>query len=199
MEHNTILAAIQNLGNRINGLFAPKNATDTLADGTVVSVPEEGDWTGKPITLEDGTPLPDGEYTLASGRMITVAGGNVATVKDPEAKTEETPEDMDLKEKLATAEAKNAANEARIKELESAIEASTKTAQTAEAKAKSFENKLNTEVKNLSVELEKLKNTTAGDTTPPAKAIKQSNGLPVAQDGFQRFIQEKVINPRNTD
>jgi ATP-dependent protease ClpP protease subunit len=199
MEHNTILAAIQNLGNRINGLFAPKNVTDTLADGTVVSVPEEGDWTGKPITLEDGTPLPDGEYTLDGGRMITVAGGTIATVKDPEAKTEETPEDMDLKEKLAAAEARATALEARNKELESAIEASTKTAQTAEAKAKSFENKLNTEVKNLSVELEKLKNTTAGDTTPPAKAIKQSNGLPVAQDGFQRFIQEKVINPRNTD
>ncbi len=200
MEQNTIVAAIENLGKKISNLFAPKNVTDTLADGTVVIVPEEGDWTGKPITTEDGTALPDGDYTLASGRMITVAGGAITTVTDPQAKTEDNPTDMELKDKLAAAEAKNTANEARIKELESAIEASTKTAQTAEAKAKSFENKLNTEVKTLKADLDKLKATTAGDPTPPGKATKTiiTNQGEIS-DPQQAWFKKNVIDKRNTD
>lgn len=61
----------------------------TLADGTVILTPEEGKWIGKPITLENGTPLPPGEYTLAnglhsSGGIIVVGkNGNVAEVREP--------------------------------------------------------------------------------------------------------------------
>jgi hypothetical protein len=197
MENKSILEGINNLSKMVAKFFNPKNSTETLSDGRIIVTPEEGDWTGQPITLEDGTPLEDGSYTLASGRTITVAGGAVTEVKEPEAKTEEKteeekPEDMELKEKLATAEA-------RIKELESAIEASTKTAQTAEAKAKSFENKLNTEVKAVKDELEKLKNTTAGDATPPKKAEKVITNQSVPVDGFQAWAKKNLFDTRNTD
>lgn len=61
----------------------------TLADGTVILTPEEGKWIGKPITLEDGTPLAPGEYVLAntrdsSGRIIVIGkDGNVKEVREP--------------------------------------------------------------------------------------------------------------------
>lgn len=199
MESNTILAKLDNIHKMITNFFSPKNMTETLADGRVVVTPEEGDWTGKPITLEDGTPLEDGTYTLSTGREITVAGGTITEVKEPEAKTEEKPieaekpEDMELKEKLATAEA-------RIKELESAIEASTKTAQQAEAKAKSFENKLNTDLKAVQAELAKIKNETAGDKTPPVLAQKVVNGgHPAVNDPFQAWAKKNLFDTRNTD
>jgi ATP-dependent protease ClpP protease subunit len=190
-------SALNKIMNMISQLFSPENRTETLSDGRIIVTPEEGDWTGQPITLEDGTPLEDGSYTLASGRTITVAGGAITEVIEPEAKTEEKteeekPEDMELKEKLATAEA-------RIKELESAIEASTKTATQAEAKAKSFENKLNTEVKAVKDELEKLKNTTAGDATPPKKAEKVITNNAVPTDGFQAWAKKNLFDTRNTD
>lgn len=197
MEKNSMTSKIDRLFNMISLYFNPKNMTETLADGRVVITPEEGDWTGKPITLEDGTPLEDGSYTLSTGREITVAGGAITEVKEPEAKTEtpteeEKPEDMELKEKLASAEA-------RIKELESAIEASTKTAAQAEAKAKSFENKLNTDLKAVQAELARIKNETAGDKTPPKLAEKQiTNGIPVS-DPFQAWAKKNLFDTRNTD
>jgi ATP-dependent protease ClpP protease subunit len=198
MENKSILEGINNLSKMVAKFFNPKNATETLSDGRVVVTPDDEDWTGKPITLEDGTPLEDGTFTLSGGAIITVAGGAITEKKEPEAKTKETkpeeekPEDMELKEKLATAEA-------RIKELESAIEASTKTATTAEAKAKSFENKLNTEVKAVKDELEKLKNTTAGDSTPPKKAEKVITNQAQPTDGFQAWAKTNLFDKRNTD
>ena len=48
-----------------------KNMTDTLSDGKAITIQsEDGDWVGKKVTLEDGSPLPAGEHTLASGRKI---------------------------------------------------------------------------------------------------------------------------------
>ena len=130
---------------------------------------EDGDWVGKKVTLEDGSPLPAGEHTLASGRKITVdETGTIATVTEPEAKQEEEPENTQEMEALKKLEAA----EARIKELESALEAQSATAAKAEAKAKTFENKLNIELPTLKAEIDKLKNTTVGDTSAPAKATK---------------------------
>ena len=52
----------------IDNLLSPKNMTETLEDGRVVVVPDGDDWTGQPITLEDGSALEDGTYTLAGGQ-----------------------------------------------------------------------------------------------------------------------------------
>jgi ATP-dependent protease ClpP protease subunit len=196
-DKKTILTSIRKL---FNQLFdeEPKNMTDTLADGKVITVQsEDGDWTGKKVTFEDGSALPAGEHTLASGRVITVdESGTIASVKEPEAKKEEEPEnteDMKVKEE-------NEQLKARIKELESALEAQSNTAAKAEAKAKSFENKLNIELPTLKAEIDKLKNTTVGDTTPPAKATKLPfEGQPQGKDPLAEFFKNRVRDVRNTD
>jgi ATP-dependent protease ClpP protease subunit len=196
-DKKTILTSIRKL---FNQLFdeEPKNMTDTLADGKVITVQsEDGDWTGKKVTFEDGSALPAGEHTLASGRVITVdESGTIASVKEPEAKTEDEPEnteDMKVKEE-------NEQLKARIKELESALEAQSNTAAKAEAKAKSFENKLNIELPTLKAEIDKLKNTTVGDTTPPAKATKLPfEGQPTGKDPLAEFFKNRVRDVRNTD
>jgi uncharacterized phage infection (PIP) family protein YhgE len=196
-DKKTILNSIRKL---FNQLFdeEPKNMTDTLSDGKVIVIQaEDGDWTGKKVTLEDGSPLPAGEHTLASGRTISVDDtGTITEVKEPEAKKEEEPEnteDMKVKEE-------NEQLKARIKELESALEAQSNTAAKAEAKAKSFENKLNIELPTLKAEIDKLKNTTVGDTTPPAKATKLPfEGQPQGKDPLAEFFKNRVRDVRNTD
>ena len=164
-DKKTLLARIENA---INNFLSPriKNATETLADGTIIIVPEDEDWVGQPITLEDGTPLPPGEHALASGVMLVIGeDGLVAEKRMPEAKQEEPENDMKYKEENETLKA-------RVAELESALQARNEAAEKAEAKAKTFENKLNVELPALKAELDKFKNTTVGDTNPPAKATK---------------------------
>jgi ATP-dependent protease ClpP protease subunit len=200
MENTDRLSSIESLLKKVVNFFNPKGMTETLSDGRVIIVPDEGEWAGQPVTTEDGAPLEDGTFTLTGGKTITVAGGNITEVIEPEAKTEEEPkdeteakpEDMELKEKLAAAEA-------RIKELESAVQASSQVAAKAEEKAKTFENKLNTELKAVKDELKKYENTTVGDTTPPAKATKPTqNGAPV-MDPMQAWFKQNIIDKRNTD
>lgn len=185
----------------IDNFFSPKNATETLEDGRVVMVPDEGEWAGQPITLEDGTPLEDGTYVLVpSGTTIVVAGGVITEKTQPETEAkkeeeqpkDETPEDMELKEKLAAAEA-------RIKELESAIQTSTQNAAKAEAKAKSFENKLNTDLKVLQEQVKRFENTTTGDATPPKLATNPVENSPVVNDPMQAWYQKHILDKRNTD
>lgn len=194
-DKKTILNSIRKLFNQLFEGEEPKNMTDTLSDGRVIVIQaEDGDWTGKKVTLEDGSPLPAGEHTLASGRTITVDdSGTIATVKEPEAKTEEEPEnteDMKVQEE-------NEQLKARIKELESALEAQSNTAAKAEAKAKSFQNKLETELPSLKAEIDKLKNTTVGDQSAPAKATKlpfESEGKQL--DPMQSLFGKIIIDPR---
>src|SRR5690606_24657008 len=128
-----------------------KNATDTLKSGEVIIVPDGDDWVGQIVTLETGEPLPAGEHELESGKIIVVDETGVVTEKR-EIEVDTTPDDMENK-KLEAAEA-------RIKELESALEAQKNAVAQAEAKAKTFENKLNTDLKAVQDELNKIKTTT---------------------------------------
>ena len=189
-------SALNKIMNMISQLFSPENRTETLADGRQVMIPDGDDPTGQPITMEDGSPLEDGTFELTSGKTVTVAGGVITEIKEkePEDQTEtETPEDMELKEKLAQAEA-------RIKELESAIQVSTENAAKAEAKAKTYENKLNVDLKNVQAELAKIKNATAGDPAPPAKPTKVvDGGHPPVMDPFQAWAKKNLFDTRNTD
>lgn len=195
-DKKTLIGRIEKL---INNFFTPKNAAETLADGTVVLVPDDDDWVGKNITLEDGTPLPPGEYPLSSGFIVVVGeGGAIAEKREPmedkkpdEAEPKENEEDMKFKEE-------NEALKAKIVELESALAARNEAAEKAEAKAKTFENKLNVDMKQVMDELAKFKNTTAGDTTPPDKGAKMpfQKDAPVV-DPMQNFFKQHVIDRRN--
>lgn len=192
---NEILTAIENLAKKISSIWKPKNMSVTLSDGTVLMVQsEDGEWVGKKVTTEDGTELAAGDYPLSDGRVLTVGeASTVAAVKEAEAKTEETPEDMKAKEELEKAQA-------RIKELESALEARNTAEQEANAKieaeqvkVKTLENKMNTEVKNLREELEKIKNITAGDDSKPDLGVKKqvNDGKPPVQDPMQAWFAQK--------
>ena len=193
MEQNVILQAIADLGTKITSLWKPKNMSVTLADGTVLMVQsEDGEWVGKPVSTEDGKPLEPGDYPLSDGRILTVGeGSTVAAVKEAAAKTEEPIENEDMKAKEELEKA-----QARIKELESALEARNNVAVESEAKVKTLENKLNVEVKNLTEELNKIKNTTAGDDSKPDLGVKKqlNDGKPPMVDPLQRWFGEKFMD-----
>lgn len=193
-DKKTILGAIEEFTAKIKAIWSPKaEVTDTLADGTVIKVQsDDGDWTGKPATYEDGSPIPPGTYELNGGRTLTIGENSVVeTVTEAEPEQKAEPEnDMKLKEE-------NESLKARVAELESALQARNDVAAKLEAKASELETKLNVKVKALSDELEKFKNTTVGDTTPPAKAINQpAANTPVVNDPMKQLFGQLIIDPR---
>lgn len=92
-----------------------KFGSATTTDGVVVQY--EGDQLvqGVAVTLEDGTPAPDGEHTLEDGTVIVVSEGLVAEIKAAEA-----PEPQ------SDFAAQFTAIETRISKYEAALEANTK-------------------------------------------------------------------------
>lgn len=201
MENNTRLNAIEATLQKIVNFFKPKNVTDTLADGTVIQVDaEDGDWVGKSVTREDGSPLEAGTYELSGGRTLTVGeNSTVADVKEAatdEIKPEETeevkPENDDMKFKE-----ENETLKARIAELESALEARNEVAEKAEDRAKNAENI----AKEVKAELQKIKTTTAGDATPPKMATKVpvASGEVQVADPMAMWFKQNIIDKRNTD
>lgn len=128
-KDKSLLGAIKNLF----GLKKFKNEfTETLADGSVIIVmSEDGDWTGKPIVREDGAPLEAGDYTLASGKVITIDANSTITKVTEAAPPEDAvkPEDMEkikqLEEQLAAAKASEAAALAKIAALDQSTAAIT--------------------------------------------------------------------------
>jgi ATP-dependent protease ClpP protease subunit len=128
----------------VKNLFSTKKFknefTETLQDGTVVIVmSEDGDWTGKQVVAQTGEPLAPGDYTLASGKVISVGeNSTISEVKDaPAAKN--TEDDMsklkELEEKLAASEQARAAAEAQLAQA-------TQVADTATQATAKFENSI---------------------------------------------------------
>lgn len=186
-DKKTLISKIEKMINNFFSNEAPiKNATETLVDGTVVIVPDGDDWSGQRITTEDGAALQPGEYELASGFIIVIGEDGLIAEKREKPIEENNTEDMEAKQKLEAAEA-------RIKELESALEAKTNEASTAQAKALSFENKLTTEMKAVKDELAKIKNTTVGDTSAPDKGIKNvAPGVKTVADPMQALFGQII-------
>lgn len=128
-KDKSLLGVIKNLF----GLKKFKNEfTETLADGSVIIVmSEDGDWTGKQIVREDGAPLEAGDYTLASGKVITIDANSTITKVTEAAPPEEAekPEDMEkikqLEEQLAAAKAAQTAAEAKVAALDNSTAAIT--------------------------------------------------------------------------
>lgn len=201
-DKSTILAFAEDFMNKVKGLWSPRSVTDTLEDGTKINVPDEGDWIGKSVTLEDGTPLPAGPHTLQSGKVIVVGDdGNIVEVTEPEpgADADKKEPDNDIKMKEENEQLK-----ARVAELESALQARNDASAKLEndkvkleAKAKGLEDALTVKVKALTDELRLFKETTVGDTTLPAKAINQPPvNTPVAVDPMKKLFGQIIIDPR---
>jgi ATP-dependent protease ClpP protease subunit len=147
---------------------------ETLQDGTTVIVlSEDGNFTGKQVVREDGTPLDAGNYTLASGKILVVAAGGVITeVQDgslPPA-NDVPPAPDAVAELTAKVEALTKENA----ELKSAIEARNEAELKAVAKANKFENKLI----QLEAELKKLETESVGGSDAPDKGIKNQPDMP---------------------
>lgn len=191
-DRKTLLGTIKNMIDTFLNPDKIKNMTDTLSDGTKVNVPEDGDWVGKPVTREDGSPLPAGEHVLESGKVIVVGDdGLITTVTEPEAKLEQEPtnseEDMKLKEE-------NERLKAELEQLKSALAVSNSQNEKIEAKAKSFENKYTNDLKAIQDKLAKLETTTVGDTNPPDKGVKNTfSSAPAVQDPMKTFFQKAII------
>lgn len=187
-DKKTLISRIEKM---INNFLSPQNATDTLDDGTKIIVPDGEDWTGQKITTEDGAPLPPGEHQLASGMMLVIGEDGMVMEKREPMEDKDKPQDMEAKQKLEAAEA-------RIKELESALEAKTNEAAKAVSDRMVFENKLTTEIKAVKDELSKIKNTTVGDTTAPDKGIKNvPPGKAPVLDPMQELFKKTIIDRRN--
>jgi ATP-dependent Clp endopeptidase proteolytic subunit ClpP len=159
-----------NLGDRlaeftreVKAMFSPK-AQDMQTDKGVISIDsEDGMFEGKPVTIS-GQPAPDGAYTLTDGKIITVSGGMVASVKEaappaPAPAPEESAED-----KLKKMEAENATMKAELDALKAAkaadeqkIVATEQNVATIQAKAMA-----------LAKDFDELKKKTIGDDNPPA-------------------------------
>jgi ATP-dependent Clp protease protease subunit len=161
----------------INGKF--KNVVElALADGTLVqsdaATPEEV--VGSTVTLPDGTPVPDGVVETADGYVMTVAGGKVASYepKMDDAKADPTEE---LKKQIA--------------ELQARLEAKTNEATQANAEKAKIEASLQSEFKNLKIELDALKSKTFGDPTLPGTDPEfKEEKEPVAEYGIPSFMND---------
>lgn len=140
--------------------------TETLQDGTIIIVmSEDEDWTGKQVVYEDGSPLPDGDHILASGKTISVGAGVISGVKEAAAADKQN-EEMD--NKIKELEAQLAEAKAAKETAEAAVKASETKAATAEAKATRIFNqaeKLQKDYLKLAEEAGK----TIGDTSEPPK------------------------------
>lgn len=137
--------------------FAPKSEASAMdlagADGKIFTVDSDnGDLVGKSVTI-NGQAAPDGEHALADGRILVVAGGVVAEIKEP--MTPEQQELQDLRAKVSALEAEKAA----------AISAQTAAQET----VKEVTNAMET----LKGEVVALKKLTVGDPNPPSKGKSQ--------------------------
>lgn len=133
MEKETWLQSV------IKNLFGNKKFknefAETLQDGTAVIVMSEDEaWTGKQIVTQTGEALPPGDYTLASGKVISVGENSTISQVKEAAAAENNTEDMSKIKELETQLA--AANEA----LKAAQEQTAKTAETAQQATAKFEN-----------------------------------------------------------
>lgn len=163
--NDKILNLISRLTNFLGNGDVKNQVPETLQDGTtIVVLSEDGDFTGKQVVYEDGTALPDGNYTLSSGKVLVVSSGVITEIQD--APMEDKAVEPDA---LAEAQAKLDAATAEIANLKSALEARNGATATAEAKAKKFENMLKT----VQTDLEKIKNTSIGGDKKPDLGVKK--------------------------
>lgn len=172
-KKNKFESLISNIRSFFNeGDEAPKNQMpETLQDGTTVIVlSEDGDFTGKQVVREDGTPLEPGNYTLSSGKILVVGdGGTITEVQEASAPADEAKPDA-----LAELTAKVDALTKENGELKSALEARNDAETKLVARASKFENKL----REVEAELKKIETESVGGSDNPDLGVKKQPDMP---------------------
>jgi quercetin dioxygenase-like cupin family protein len=88
-------------------------------DGVVLNYEGEELVEGSMVTLEDGTPAPDGEHSIEGNKIITVVDGAVTAIVEAE---EPAPVQEDFSEKFAAVEGRFEALEKSMSDIKGAIE-----------------------------------------------------------------------------
>lgn len=97
---NTVKTLVQAFNELPESAVEPVTAAApsySLADGTKVMISELA--VGGVVTLEDGSPAPEGSHTLADGTVVEVAGEGVIANIVPPAEEPEAPEAEDMGKK----------------------------------------------------------------------------------------------------
>jgi ATP-dependent protease ClpP protease subunit len=158
--------ATESLFKRFQNWLITNEARETLEDGTVILVmTDDGDWTGKQVSYEDGSPLEPKEYPLAGGRVMVVGEGSVITeVRDAQPAAQAEPpanNDMDKDKEIESLKA-------QLADALKKAEAATNEATTARVEKMKFENRSKAIEKDfLALKEEAMK--TFGDDSPPSK------------------------------
>jgi len=160
----------KNLWDKVKNLFSlakiKNEYTETLQDGTLIIVAsDDEDWTGKQVFYETGEPLPDGDYTLMSGKVMSVAGGTITEVKDAAA---DNKQDEEMNNKIQELEAQLAEAKAAKSTAEATAKAAETKAVSAEAKVATFQNRMSA-LEQSFLKLKEQASQTQGDTSVPAK------------------------------
>lgn len=193
-DSNLINSIIDRISNGLKSLKIKNEMVETLQDGTkIIVMTEDEDWTGKQVIYEDGTPLPVGEHTLASGKVVVVgdANGTITEVKDAVVDNTNTEEEMKKDEEIANLKAQLAEAQAKADQAVAQVT-------TAEAKAIKFENR----IKSIEQDFIKLKEEalqTVGDKTEPTKGPvfkNANNGAeydPMGDDAMKFYKNRNLI------
>jgi ATP-dependent Clp endopeptidase proteolytic subunit ClpP len=170
----------------------PKNmATLTLEDGRQIMVATENEtpapeeMVGASVTLEDGSPLEDGDYKTAEGVGIVVESGLITAIIPAIAQEPDTDDTEALKAKVAELEAALAAKDEAVQDAAEKIEVANKTIKSFKASVEKLEAKYN-----------EMKNMTVGDANPPSvqpQAQDEQSGYdPMAED-LKRYFKGRGI------
>ncbi len=166
-----------------NMLKTFKNAfTETLIDGRVIVVEsDDEDWTGKKVSYEDGSPVPAGDLTLVSGKVVTVDDtGTITQVTDAPAPADKQQDD-EMNNKIKELEAQLSEAKADKEKAEASAKEAQTQAAAAEAKAIKFENRVSAIEKDF-LALKEEAGKTVGDNTPPSKGPVFKNTTNPAMD-----------------
>lgn len=188
--------ALKGLINRFSNLLKFKNEVkETLEDGTAIIVmTDDGDFTGKQVIYEDGSPVPAGEHKLVTGKVLVVDGNSVIT----EVKEAEAPQDdMEKQKEIDALKAQLAEAQAKATEAEAKLTSVTAEAATAKADSIKFQNRIETIEKDfIKLKEEALK--TIGDPTPPQKGAAFKNSSvkdfdPMGEEALKYFRNRKIV------
>lgn len=155
---------LKGLITRMTNWFKFKNEmTETLEDGKVVVImTEDGDFMGKQVIYDDGSPVPAGEHKLASGRTLVVDGSSTITeVKEAVVDNTQVEQEMEKDKEIENLKAQLAEAQAKADQAVSQVT-------TATANATKFQNKIASLEKDF-IELKEQALQTAGDKSTPPK------------------------------